>query len=79
MKKTNYEKQVDAIIKDASKNRGFIAELTRQFSKLSGEQTSRQQIDAWLRPDVIKRVVPNANTAELLLEAAAKTRKEFEK
>ena len=77
MKKTAYEKQIETAIKEAGKIAGFTAELTRQYTKLTGENIHRTAVDRWLHKDPAKRVVPNAITAEHLMAAVIHTRKAF--
>ena len=78
MKKTAYEKQIETVIKDAAKISGFTAELTRQYTKLTGEAMHRTAVDRWLHRDADKRVTPNAIAAEYLMAAVAMTRKALE-
>lgn len=79
MKKTQYEKEIEAIIKYAGKTRGFIAELHRQFQKLAERKVHRQECDSWLNKNAAERVVPNAITGELLIAAGIKARLKMEK
>jgi len=74
MKKTAYETQIEIVIKEAGNTPGFTAELTRQYNALTGEDTARTQVDRWLHRDKTKRVIPNAITAEHLMQAVSKTR-----
>ena len=65
------------IIAEAKSKRGFIAEVTRQLSKLLGREVHRQEVDCWLAPNKNKRVEPSGGTAFNLLKAVELARKEL--
>ena len=66
-----YDKQIEPLIKEISKKRGYAAEVHRQFCKLSKREIKRQALDAWLKPDRATRVEPSFSNACELFKAIA--------
>ena len=75
----DYDKLVAPIITEAGTTRGFIAEVTRQLSKLLKREVARQQVDLYLHSDSDKRVEPSYSTGVALFKAVELARKELAK
>lgn len=73
------ERALRPLIKYRVKNPGFVQMMAVRMTRRTGALVLRQQVEAWLHPDVRKRVEPKLGVGLLLMaegtDALRKARK----
>lgn len=65
----SYNAAISEII-ERKKERGYVARLTRELSRITGQTFQRQQVEMWIRNDPAERTQPLFGAGLLLLQAA---------
>lgn len=67
--KSEYDTKIEPVIEEIKKNKGFGAEIVRQYEKVTGKDIHAQQVYLWLSADAKRRVEPKFSAATSLFKA----------